>query len=189
MLFDLRVAGAACLAVLFFVAVGLGLVAMRSPIRASGYAIKDGPALAGPGLPKSQTLPLPVVENPEAGSAETRSVETGGREEITGSIATAPEAADPLPRAAPLPEPRPHAKPRRKVLHPAKKTINTLIEQNAAPHDAANVQPAAHPAKAAVRKRRIRHAKQPPGKQAPQSSNPFAAFMNNNTGNKPTATR
>lgn len=81
MLFDLRVVLAACLATVFFAVVVFGLMAgvRSSPFKASaGYALNQGPVFSGPGLPKSQTLPLPVPEPLKP--------------EVTGSITAAPQA-------------------------------------------------------------------------------------------------
>lgn len=154
MLFDLRVVLAACLATVFFAAVAFGLMAgLRSPFKASpGYALNQAPLFVGPGLPRSWPLPLPEPSKPE----------------ITGTIANAPDPA-PKPLKESKPAPQAGAK---------NQSITALIEEDDAEHaKAAKKTP---PAKAAAKKRKLHQAKQAP-KQPFKQTNPFSAFMNNNS--------
>jgi hypothetical protein len=160
MLFDLRVVLAACLATFLFVAIGLGLLASsRSPFKPpKGYASNEGPALAGPGLPKSRQLPVLEEAKPE---------------DVTGSIAeaVAPEPAPPQPVPTPPVPPR-HARPAKPAPQlSAKKpapTIETLIEQDE------KVKPKAKPVKKKLR--HVRHR----AKKPPPTTNPWSIFTNNN---------
>jgi hypothetical protein len=160
MLFDLRVVLAACLATLFFLAVGLGLLTgLRSPLKASsGYA--RGPVIAGPGLPQERYLPVPEESKPE----------------ITGSVA---EPAAPEPPAQTAPEPARAA--------PAAKSpsITTLIEEDKASREkAAKATKPAKAAPAARKKTAVKRKKRPPHRAArkpPPASSPFSLFTNKNT--------
>lgn len=156
MLFDLRVVLAACLATLFFLAVGLGLLTgLRSPFKASaGYA--RAPAIAGPGLPQERYLPVPEESKPE----------------ITGSVA---EPVAPEPTAQTTPEPA------RAASAAKSPSITTLIEE-----DKASREKAAKPAKAAgaAKKKTAVKRKKPPHRAArkpPPASSPFSLFTNKNT--------
>lgn len=166
MLFDLRVVLAACLATFIFVAAGLGLMSgLRSPFKASA----EGPRIAGPGLPQTAPLPLP---------------EAARGEEVTGTVADqriTPEPA--VPQAQERAQETVQERAQEKVPEkgraretraaPAKgkkQTITSLIEEDSAAHPAPAAKPKA--------KRRRAHPRQI--KQQPQSTNPFATFMNNN---------
>lgn len=178
MLFDLRVVLAACLATFIFVAVGLGLMSgVRSPFKAAA----EGPRFAGPGLP--QALPLPL---PDAARSE----------EVTGTIADLPatspaaqiqesaqeKAQGKAEQAKAEEHAQEKARPKARETRTApakgskKQTITSLIQEDAAGQPAAPAKPKA--------KRRRAH---PKAKQPPPSTNPFTAFMNNNT-NRPAAT-
>lgn len=176
MLFDLRVLLAACLATLIFVAAGLGLLAgLRSPFKSSsGYAAKDAPVFSGPGLPRSQRLPVAEANKPE----------------VTGTIQThiMQTPAVPLPAVEAAPKALKEAKPAPQAGTKSP-SIATLIEED----KKTQAKPAAKaaPAKKAAAKPRKKpraHAKRPP----PRSNNPFSIFTNNNsaaTRNNSAATR
>lgn len=159
MLFDLRVVLAACLATVFFLAVGLGLLTgLRSPLKASaGYALNDGPAMDGPGLPQARHLPAPEPSKPE----------------ITGSIVSEP-APPPPAEAAPVPA--------RVAPAGKRQSITTLIEKDRAEREKAAKAAKAAKKPAAAKRRSHRAAKH---NQPARPANPFSLF----TPAKTTATR
>lgn len=166
MLFDLRVLLAACLATLIFAAAGLGLLAgLRSPFKSSsGYAAKDAPVFSGPGLPRSQRLPVAEANKPEVtGTIQTHIMQTPA----------VPVPAEPAPATKMSQETKPA--PQAGTKSPS---IATLIEedQETKAKPAAKAAPAKKAAAKPKRKPRA-HAKRPP---PPRSNNPFSVFTNNN---------
>ena len=116
MLFDLRVLLAACLATFIFAAAGLGLLAgLRSPFKpSSGYTTKDGPLIAGPGLPRSKQLPVADANKPEiTGTIQTHIMQTP----------SVPVPAEPVPNALKETKPAPQAGAK-------SPSIATLIEED-----------------------------------------------------------
>lgn len=164
MLFDLRVLLAACLATLIFAAAGLGLLAgLRSPFKSSsGYAAKDAPVFSGPGLPRSQRLPVAEANKPEVtGTIQTHIMQTPA----------VPVPAEPAPKMSQETKPAPQAGTK-------SPSIATLIEEDKETRakPAAKAAPAKKAAAKPKRKPRA-HAKRPP---PPRSNNPFSVFTNNN---------
>jgi hypothetical protein len=191
MLFDLRVVLAACLATFIFVVAGIGLM---SGSRSSFKAAADGPRIAGPGLPQSMPLPLP---DRTRGEEVTGTVADHGADSGATSVALKPQEMVPDrvrdgEKVQDSPREKAQEKAQEKALErtqekaqtqekvretraaPARgkgrQTITSLIEQDAAAHPKAAAKPK-------PRRRRV-HPKQ--AKQPAPSTNPFAAFMNNN---------
>lgn len=215
MLFDLRVVLAACLATFIFVAAGIGLM---SGSRLSFKAAADGPRIAGPGLPQSIPLPLPdntrsedvtgtIADHGATGTLKPQEMAPDMARDMSRDVAQdrardaektaekAPEKAQEIARdispdkaqvktqEKTQEQTRAQEKIRETRAAPAKgkQTITSLIEQDAAAHPKAAAKPKPKP-----RRRRV-HPKQVKPQPAP-STNPFAAFMNNNANRQPQTT-
>lgn len=195
MLFDLRVVLAACLATFIFVLAGITLM---SGSRSSFKVAADGPRIAGPGLPQSMPLPLPdetrseditgTVADHGAAPVALKPQETAPDRVRDGEKAPekAPEKAQEIAREVFQEKAQEKAQPQEKASEtraaPAKdkQTITSLIEQDAADHPKAAAKPKP--------KRRRVHPKQVKKQQPAPSTNPFAAFMNNNATRQPQTT-